>query len=759
MTFAELLEKIAHFVAKRPGLVISLISIVIILSAISAQNITLTSGTESMFSEKNVIYKQYKLYQKDFGVGAEDLFILIKGDDVVSLEVYQYLLDLQKRIESVDGVSGTVSPASIVAKIYGYLPPDEAKVKQATGLYASDLVPKPTLALMIVHLGTSDKTEQEEVAIEVEKVIKFSEPPTGLTLQLTGSPALSYQIEREIGKSLGITMMASIILMILILFLTFSGAVRKKYTAFMPLLISVLSVQVVYGLMPVLGISLSEHTNGALPMLIGLGIEYGAQLQNRYEEERREGRGVDQSIVISVTRTGLAIVMALVTTVIGFMSMLAPGIPAMAQFGIVSSLGLIVAYFLTLTLLPAILKTIDRWNDRKQRQDSIVYKKEVGGVVGKVGMLERVLSTVSGLTASRPLGILVFASLIVLFGLYAAPQIELETNYNKYVPQNMPAIQRFNEIERVVGGQSTYTLVLATDEINAETLRKIDEMTKYIVSKEELVYDYSSITKLIEGVRKAYGLHGLPESDAELTYILSSLPKSEVDRYISGNLVAIHFSSNADTQDEFISLHKSLEKDVEFYGWHGGFYVTGSPVIYGEMGRLMTSGQTTMTVVAYIFIILLLLGVYRSLRKAVVPLIAITSVIGVMNTIMFLTGTKQTMMSIALNSITLGLGIDFSIHVLERYFEERQNFSPVAAVRRTIERTGKAITTSALTMAGGFGSLMFSTFPIMQNFGFIALIAIIFSLIAALTVVPAFLMLTEGLDVRISNMINSSRST
>jgi hypothetical protein len=380
-------------------------------------------------------------------------------------------------------------------------------------------------------------------------------------------------------------------------------------------------------------------------------------------------------------------------------------------------------------------------------------------VVGKVGMLERVLSTVSGLTASRPLGILVFASLIVLFGLYAAPQIELETNYNKYVPQNMPAIQRFNEIERVVGGQSTYTLVLATDEINAETLRKIDEMTKYIVSKEELVYDYSSITKLIEGVRKAYGLHGLPESDAELTYILSSLPKSEVDRYISGNLVAIHFSSNADTQDEFISLHKSLEKDVEFYGWHGGFYVTGSPVIYGEMGRLMTSGQTTMTVVAYIFIILLLLGVYRSLRKAVVPLIAITSVIGVMNTIMFLTGTKQTMMSIALNSITLGLGIDFSIHVLERYFEERQNFSPVAAVRRTIERTGKAITTSALTMAGGFGSLMFSTFPIMQNFGFIALIAIIFSLIAALTVVPAFLMLTEGLDVRISNMINSSRST
>ncbi len=748
--FPELLEKVARFIAKRPGFVVSIISIILILSAFSAQNVGLTSGTESMFSKDNVIYRQYKLYQKDFGVGADNLFILVKGDDVINLEVYRYLLDLQTRIKEIEGVSSVVSPASIVASLYGGLPSDESKISLATSLYAKDFVPKPTLALMIIQLGPSDKAKQEEIAIEVEKVISFSAPPHGIVLQLTGGPALSYQIEREVGKSLGITMMVSIILMILLLFITFSGAVRKKYTAFLPLIISVMSVTVIYGLMPVLGIPLSEHTNGALPMLIGLAIEYGAQLQNRYEEERREGRGVDDAVVISVTRTGLAIVMALVTTVIGFMSMLAPGMPAMAQFGIISSLGLIVAYLLTLTFLPAILKLIDRWNEAKEQKK---VEKE------SMGALERSLSAISTLTATRPVGILVVASIIVLFGLYAAPQIGLETNYNKYVPQNLPSIQRFNEIERIVGGQAAYTLVLQVDELNAETLKEIDELAKYIVEKEELVYDYSSITKRISEVRKAYGLEGLPDSDAELIKILSALSQEEVSRYVSGGQIAVHLSSNADNQDEFISTHKSIIRDVEFFGWSGGYYVTGGPVIYGEMGRLMISGQTTMTLVAYALIITLLLAVYRSIRKAVVPLIAITSVIGVMNTIMFLTGTKQTMISIALNSITLGLGIDFSIHVLERYFEERATYSPVEAVRRTIERTGKAITTSALTMAGGFGSLMFSTFPIMQNFGFIALIAILFSLLAALTVVPAFLMLTEGIDVRISNMINSSRSS
>ncbi|MEM2426026.1 MAG: MMPL family transporter, partial [Archaeoglobaceae archaeon] len=116
---------------------------------------------------------------------------------------------------------------------------------------------------------------------------------------------------------------------------------------------------------------------------------------------------------------------------------------------------------------------------------------------------------------------------------------------------------------------------------------------------------------------------------------------------------------------------------------------------------------------------------------------------GVMNVIMFISGVKQTMVSIALNSIILGLGIDFSIMITERYLEERQRVSPIEAVRRTIEHTGKATTTSALAMIGGFGSLMISTFPVMRDFGFLALVAISFSLIAAFTVVPAFLMVTE----------------
>lgn len=156
----------------------------------------------------------------------------------------------------------------------------------------------------------------------------------------------------------------------------------------------------------------------------------------------------------------------------------------------------------------------------------------------------------------------------------------------------------------------------------------------------------------------------------------------------------------------------------------------------------MFYGQSKMTIGAYILIVILMFMVYRSLTKVVVPLIAITTVIAILNAFMFVFGIKQTMLSTTMNSMVLGLGIDFSIHVLKRYLEER-SFDPMMSVIRTVERTGKAITISALTMAGGLGALLLSPFPLMQTFGVLSLIAILFSLLASLTVVPAFLMITE----------------
>lgn len=713
--------KLLRIVSERPGLVFIFVIAIILLSAYSAMNVEMSSGTENFFSKDNKVYQQYKLYEKNFARATGAVFIFIKGDDVVNYEAYNFMLTLGDELKKIEGVESVTSPASIIREQFGFLPTDEKFLKDVTEKYFSDLVPKRTLAMVMVQLKPMDSARQEEVAKNIEKSLENIEVPAGYKVEITGSPVLGYQIKGEILKSLGVTMMASVFLMVLFLFVTFSGVTRRKWTAFLPLVISVSSVIIIYGMMPLLGIPLSEHTNGALPMLVGLAIEYGVQIQNRFEEEIRK-HGVDVALELAVERTGRALLLSLLTTIVGFMSMLSVGIPAMSWFGIIASLGLTIAYILSITFLPALLKIIEE-RGKVKKEEKAEEKK---------ARLEQALEMVSGLTASRPFGILVVALVISAVGLYVSPMIKLETNYNKYVPQNLPSIQKFSELEELVGGQTIYTLVLETDGVDPRVLEKSRDLADYILSKEELIYKYDAVNPLVE----TYGG-------------LEKVPEAQLSRYVSGSTLAINFYSTADSQEEYKSTLNSLYKDIEFYGWDGEYYVTGQPVVYSELGSIMIGSQRTMTLVAYVGILAALLLIYRSLRKAIVPLLAITSVIGIMNLVMFISGVKQTMVSIALNSIVLGLGIDYSIMITERYLEERQSVSPAQAVRRAIEYTGKATTTSALATMGGFGALMLSTFPVMRDFGFLALVSISLSLLAAFTVVPAFLMLTERLGERL----------
>ena len=748
MRFKDFLEKVSRFIAKRPGLVVSLTALIVIIFLISASQTEFTTiEYERYFPIGDPVYKNLELYQKDFGVRAEGVYVVIKGDNVVNREVYEYMLKLGESLKNLDGVGSVTSPASIIAKLNGgVLPSDESQLERLTELYARHFVPKKTLALMLVTITVTDPDKTMELAEQIERIVKFTHRPTGITTEVTGSPVLSYQIVKVSEKETGMTTTASIIAMIVLLLATFSGAVRKKYMAFMPLVISVFSVIVIVGLLPLASIKLDPDLSATLPILIGLAIEYAAQIQNRYEHERVRGLDRDNSVVIAVTRTGLAVILAMLTTVIGFMSMATTLIPGLALFGIIMSLGLIIAYIFSITFLPAVLKILDKEGEERKKKTTEAREER-----REVGILERVLTSVASLTASKPKAILVLALIIIIVGAYANTQVKLETDTKKYFPQNLPAMVRFKELERTMGKQYIYTIVLSVDEIGVDELKRLDEFGNYIVDKEDMVYKCDSLSSLI----KDY-LGRLPESDAELSTILSMIPKDILKRYVSGHTIALYLYTTADTHDKRVELTEYLKRDAEFFGWHEGYYITGMPAIMARLGEVMINSQTQMTLVAYGLIVLLLFTTYRSITRAIVPLLAITTVIGVLNTTMFLAGMKQTLMSIAINSITLGLGIDFSIHMAERYTEERERHPPEDAVKVAIEETGKAIVTSALTMAGGFGALMLSSFPMLWNFGFLSVIAIIFSLIGALTVVPAFLMLAErfkGFVVKSPNVL------
>lgn len=706
---------------ERPLLTILLISSVIAFFIFSAQNLEFGSADYAdSFPPWDAIYRQYELYYKDFGYAPENVYIIVKAEDVLSRDVMEYMLSLQKVLEGRDGVVSTSSPASILRDVFGDIPDSEELVGETAERLAKSLLPERSFALISVQIESMENDRLMELAEEIERTLQFVSPPPGVVVDVTGGAVLMYQIAKAVEEDVYRTFFIASVTMIAVLVAVFSGVVRSKLTVLFPLIVSLMSVAVMAGLLPLLGLQMTEYNSATIPILIGLAIDYAAQLQNRYEEERRGGREVDEALEEALNHTRFPLFMAMATTVIGFASMCAPGIPSLFWFSFLLSVGLITAFLLSNTFLPSLLKL----SDRGGREELI-----------SPGILEKLLTTIAKVTIANSRKILALTLILIVVGAYASTHVELETNRRKYAPPDLPALVKFEEIERKVSPQYVYALVLSTERIDAESVVKAEELAKYISSREE-IYDYDSLGKTLE---EYYG--AIPAES--FSKAVDALPKSIYSRFISGNQLAVYFYTNTQTEEEVEKMMRSIENDLRFLEWDGEYYITGFPVILGHLSEVLFSSLNLMTLVAYLLIVTFLLLAYRSVVRAIIPLISISVAVASMNVCMLLMGIKQTTISIALNSIVLGMGIDYSIHITERYFEERGKFGVEVSVKRTVERTGKAVLTSALTTAGGFGALYFSTFPVLSNFGILAFIAIIFSLLAATSAVPALLILYE----------------
>lgn len=617
------------------------------LLILSAQNIKFERGLKTYLSKDDKIYQDYLRYSKDFGV-SENVFLFLKSEDVLNNDVLNYVNNVIKEVKRIDYISDVK-----------FLPISKS------------------LALIKISVNTREDAKLEEVARQIESILNFIPKPVDLTVQKSGTVFLWYEIKREMGKSLGIMMSISILLMVLILFLTFEGVVSKKAFAFLPLLVSILSVVYVFGLMPIFGIPMTELTHGALPILIGLCVDYAVQFQSRYEEEK--WRGIEEAIKIARKNTGLAIFLSMLTSVLCFTSMSFSGVPGLGYFGFLLSLGLIIAFLLTLFVLPSILVVFD--------SKKVVSKR--------IGWIETILNKIATYSINKDKIIMLVAILLILSSSLLSTKIGMEIQHRKYAPQDLEAIRLFNELERLTGGQSVYAVVLNNE------FEKLESVKEYLERKFK-----------IESIEA------------------------------SGSLVAIRISTKLESYEDYLNTYNEILKDLKFLDVKN-YYVTGSPVLDMEIGKLMIEGQSRITMICYALIFILLITIYRSIKKALTPLIPIMTVIGAISVLMFSLNIKHTMMSITLNSIIIGLGIDYSIHIIERFYEERKQKSAIESLKNSTEKVGRAITVSALTTAGGFFSLMFSSFPIAKNSGFLATTAIILCLVSALTVVPAFLMVAE----------------
>ena len=170
--------------------------------------------------------------------------------------------------------------------------------------------------------------------------------------------------------------------------------------------------------------------------------------------------------------------------------------------------------------------------------------------------------------------------------------------------------------------------------------------------------------------------------------------------------------------------------------------MTSAEVVGLEVVSVITRSQTSSIVTTVLAaLIILCIFFWITERRPALGFIAVGPIVMVLGT-MALVGIPYNVIAALITALSIGIGVDYTIHIIHRYEEEfAHTRDPEAAARRTLGTTGSALLGSALTTALGFGVLMFSLLTPFQQFGIITAITISYALVAAVVVVPPSMIL------------------
>ncbi|EMA6343008.1 RND family transporter [Bacillus cytotoxicus] len=584
---------------------------------------------------------------------------------------------------------------------------------------------------VIIQLHTSDNTEMTtyvRINKELNQLIKNTNFNSGVTVKVAGMPAILGDIQEEVITTLRIMLGLAIILMIVVLFFVFP--VRRRIISLGFVLIGLIWT---FGFMGWTGIPITLATMATLPIIIGLGTDFGVQFHNRYEEEFKNSQfDAELAIRNAVRHIGPGVGIAVVIMSLSFLTMYLSKAPMMQQFGLTLAMGVLFCYVVELVLMFSTFYLLDH---KKTVTTNKVNKNEHT-------LLARFLNKYANIAMKFAIPILIVSVILSGLGFMAEKSIPTETDLTKMIPQNMETLKNTKHLQKIVGSTTYITyLVEAKDVTEPKVMSWMQEESKKVDNKYKDVSDVISLPSVILQIN---GKDTLPDSVSQITNELENVPSSLKDTVMSTNkkYATIQFQVNPDlsSADQLKLMHK-ISKDMKAID---GVKIkpAGAQVmmLYGIDN--IGANSELMIGAGLLIIFLSLFLVYRRVKHALYPLIPIALVLGFSPGALKLLDISYNPLTTALSCLVLGIGTEFTILIMERFREEEEKgLSAQEAIRVSLSKVGQAITVSGLTVIVGFSALIFVNFPILREFGITTVIDTTLSLLCSLTILPALIVL------------------
>jgi hydrophobe/amphiphile efflux-3 (HAE3) family protein len=641
------------------------------------------------------------------------------------------------------------------------------------------LFPSSDSALISARLkpGLSQSDREQAISLFRAAIADPSFHLRGGTYTVSGVPVIFDGLAKAVSDQIFILLAVALAVMALTLTLVFGPPLRL-----LPLALALAAAAVTFGLLAVVGGSLTMASIAVLPVLTGLAVDYAIQFQARFVEAARGGSSPARAAVEAAYRGGPMIATAGLATAAGLLVLVLSPIPMVRGFGLLLVLGIALAFTIALTAGLATLSMARRPKVADGSASSARAGARFAAVTARLSARRSALSARLGrwgrqalaVSLAGPGRVLAVALVLAVTGWIAGTQTKLISDIRELLPANLPELQDVDKLESVTGQSGdVYVTVKTPDLSDPALIAWMSDFEQRVLSRHGVSDPAASCHTESAEVCPGASLGTLFADQAKLPdqaqvkRILGILPDYFAQALFArddqgpGGTAVIGFGIKVMPFDEQKALIDDVRAQIDPPGTDSDppagvtAQVVGLPVLAADANSALSSNRYVLTLAGLLAVALVLLAIYRSFARALVPLIPIVLATGWSSLVIAAAGVDLNPMSATLGALVIAIATEFSVILSARYHEERgQGRSVGEALRTAYARTGAAVAASGITAIAGFAVLalaapieaIFGGDPVrmLTDFGLVTVVDLAVALAGVMLALPAALVWAEG---------------
>jgi hydrophobe/amphiphile efflux-3 (HAE3) family protein len=742
------MEKLARGIIRFRWLIIIAVTGITLFLGYQIRDISIDSDVINSLNDDDPTARLYKEVGAQFG-GNETGMIVLETADVFNAEVLKHVRQVTDSLRFTAGVSTVMSLTDIldirssewgieIGKLVDSynLPVTRDELEKLRSyvlsreMYNGVIVSEDCTATVIIFNLLHDSDKQKS-AREIKVKIESMDLPE--KLYFGGLPFLLNDVTDLMISDITAILPFAFIAIALLLAISF----RSVKGVVLPLVSAGVSVIWTLGLMALTGYKLTITASYIPVVLLAVGTAYTIHVVNSFEINRVPERKM--ALIMALKYTFIPVLLAAVTTMIGFISFIFGSYLEMTRdFGIFSAAGTLFALLLSLFFIPAIISVTSK--DRR-------VPGEITERRGKIDHL--VIEPMVRLIIRHPRNTAAVWGILLLVSIGGIFLIKTSVNITSYFNDDNPTRITENLMQKKFGGSLPVYVVFKGDIQSPEVLQMMIRTEEFMKGDPNISIT-QSVADLVEQMNDAMGEgKAIPRERSKIEQLWFLLDGQDImPQLVSDNLdqavIQSKFSSIESKEietftmrmDSFIRENSTGNTTIEF---------TGIPPIYYKLNRNLIKSQYSSLILAVILVLVIVGTILKSVSKGIFAAVPIIATIFISLGFMGFTGIPLDIATVLVGSIALGIGIDYSIHVISGFNSHMSEYgSEGMAIEHTVRISGKAVIINAASVAAGFLLLTFSHMVPFRNFGILVAISMFGSTLGALTLLPAMLILAAG---------------